>query len=155
MSYWNIWYEHTHTHKPETWNVMTNNDFMTEKSAWWQWNSRDCLWGDVSIWEAIHRSQNILFANRGKLKKHIKAVKQYLTRKEWKKGEQSCSLEELQKKSHRTKKGLRERKKKREAKEYLGLVNKNLNTIILLSVTITKLSHQNWNIKLCFHPLLS
>ena len=50
------------------------------------------------------------------MKRHIKAVKQYLTRKEWEKGEESCSLEELQKKTHRAKEGLREGKKKREAK---------------------------------------
>lgn len=43
-----------------------------------------------------------------------KSSKQYLTRKEWKKGEQSCSLEELQKKSHRTEEGLREGKKKKQ-----------------------------------------
>lgn len=43
-----------------------------------------------------------------------KSRKQYLTRKEWKKGEQSCSLEELQKKSHRTEEGLREGKKKKQ-----------------------------------------
>lgn len=66
------------------------------------------------------QKSNILFANRSKWKRHIKAVRQYLTRKEWKKGEQSCSLEELQKKTHRTKKGLREGKKKREAQEHLG-----------------------------------
>lgn len=91
-----------------------------EETTQWECDSRDYLWGDASIREAIHRSQNILFANRSKWKRHKKAVKQYLTRKEWKKGEQSCSLEELQKKTHRTKKGLRERKKKREAKEHLG-----------------------------------
>lgn len=56
------------------------------------------------------------FANRSKLKRHIKAIKQYLTRKEWRKGEQSCSLEELQKKTHRTKKGLREREKREKQK---------------------------------------
>lgn len=43
-----------------------------------------------------------------------KSSKQYLTRKEWKKGGQSCSLEELRKKSHRTEEGLREGKKKKQ-----------------------------------------
>lgn len=33
------------------------------------------------------------FANRSKLKRHTKAVKQYLTRKEWRREGQSCTLE--------------------------------------------------------------
>lgn len=123
-----------------------------KESARWGCDSRDHLWGDVSTWEAIHRSQHVLFADRSKLKRHIKAVKQYLTRKEWKKGEQSCSLEEWQKKSHRTEKGLRERKKRREAKEHLGTGKKYLNTAISLSTILRKLSYQSWDIKLRFHP---
>lgn len=58
---------------------------------------------------------------QSKVKRHVRAVKQYLTRKEWKEGEQSCSLEELQKRTHRAKKGLGEREKEREAKERLGI----------------------------------
>lgn len=68
-------------------------------------------------------------------------MKQYLTRKEWKMGEQSCSLVELQKKAHRTKKGLRERKKKR-SKRHLGIGKKYCNTTILLSIITRKLSYQ-------------
>lgn len=83
------------------------------------------------------------------MKRHIKAVKQYLTRKEWKKGEQSCSLEELQKKTHRTKKGLRERKKKREAKEHLGngkkLSQHSYFVVYNHKKTVTsKLEYQAW-----------
>ena len=45
--------------KLEEWNVKTNDDDDREKeSAWWEYDWRGCLWGDVSIWEAIHRSQN-------------------------------------------------------------------------------------------------
>ena len=70
---------------------------------------------EMYLYEKPYTEVKIL-ANKSKLKRHIKAVKQYLTRKEWKKRGQSCSLVELQKKTHRTKKGLREGKKKREAK---------------------------------------
>ena len=70
---------------------------------------------EMYLYEKPYTEVKIL-ANKSKLKRHIKAVKQYLTRKEWKKRGQSCSLVELQKKTHRTKKGPREGKKKREAK---------------------------------------
>lgn len=56
---------------------------------------------------------------------------QYLTRKEWRKGEQSCSLEELQKKTHRTKKGLRERKRKREKQKNIEILAQDLNNSFL------------------------
>lgn len=57
-----------------------------------------------------------IFAKQKQME-NIKAVKQYLTRKEWRKGGQSCSLEKLQKKTHRTKKGLRERKRDKRDKQ--------------------------------------
>lgn len=79
--------------------------------------------------------------NRRKFRRNIKAVKQYLTRKEWRKGEQSCSLEELQKKTHRTKKGLRERKRKREKQKNIEILAQDLNIVFKLynSLIIRKL----------------
>lgn len=69
--------------------------------------------------------------NQQKQIQNIKAVKQYLTRKEWRKGEQSCSLEELQKKTHRTKRGLRERKRKRDKQKNIEILAQDLNNSFL------------------------
>jgi len=102
--------------KLEDGNVKTNDDLMTEKRRVHGGNvTGGAACEEMYLYEKPYTEVKIL-ANKSKLKRHIKAVKQYLTRKEWKKGGQSCSLVELQKKTHRTKKGLREGKKKREAK---------------------------------------
>lgn len=146
MSYWNTEHEHTRKAKGVGCRDKRWLDDREKESACWEGDSRGCLWGDVSIWGATHRSQDILFANKCKLKRHIKAVKQYLTRKEWKKGEQSCSLEELQKKTHRTKKGLREGKKKRSKRTFRYWQNITHHSYFVVynfkKIVIAKLKHQ-------------
>ena len=70
---------------------------------------------EMCLHEKPHREARVLFfANRSKLKRHTKAVKQYLTRKEWRREGQSCTLEGRQERTHRTKKGLRETEREKQ-----------------------------------------
>lgn len=99
--------------KLEDGNVKTNDDLMTEKRRVHGGNvTGGAACEEMYLYEKPYTEVKIL-ANKSKLKRHIKAVKQYLTRKEWKKGDKAVVWWSYKRKPTEQRRGL-EKERKRE-----------------------------------------